>query len=195
MIMMLKSLFQKPLFWILTVGIIAVIIGVIFLPFQPNESQFVLKPMPKEDLEVRMENGKQIVDAKKDGYELLLDPELIVFTREIESGRVMIYKGDNCEVDVSKFENTENMTVQEWFQEDKAGEVFAETLLIKDYHIEKITNTPLDAYYRVMESEEFGVEKSILIQGKDGIYSISESNADKKCLPIEEILKDFHFKK
>ncbi len=185
---------MKLFFWILMSSIGLVVIGVLFSSFRTNEPQFHIKPMPKEDLEVRMKNGKQIVDAKKDGYQLTLDPSLRVFTREIESGRVMIYKGDSCEVDVSKFNNSENITIKEWYEKDKAWQEFTETLVIKGYHIEKIPTAQVEAYYRIMENEPFGLEKSILIQGKSGIYSISESNEDHKCLPIEDILKSFEFK-
>ena len=190
MIAMLKSMVQKPLFWIAMGGITLVIIFA-SLFFQQNEPPFRFEPMPKEDLEVKMENGKQIVDAKKDGYILKLNPEYTVVTREIESGRVMIFKGE-CRMEINKVDDTVGMTVQAWYERDKAWEEYAETLSIRDYHIEKIQNFPLEFYYSFLDSEQFGLEKSILIQGKNGIFSISQNTPD--CFSYEEILKGFSFK-
>lgn len=191
---MLKLILNKPLFWILTSTIALAIIIAVFRFSSPNEQPFVLEPMSKEDLEVTIQDGKQIVDAKKDGYQLILDPDLKVVTREIESGRVMLFKGDHCEVDVSKIEDSEGKTVQQLFEEDKATEEFVGTLVINDYYIEKVTAANLEAYYIILDTEQFGVEKSIWIKGKKGIYSISESNEDKECLRLEEVLHAFSFK-
>lgn len=173
-----------------------IIFGISLLYLQ-NEPQFVLEPMSKEDLEVTIQNGKQIVDAKKDGYQLILDPSFQVETREIESGRVMIYKG-NCRAVVIKIDNTEGKTVQQWFENDQKDMAWENSigvgLDVNDYHLEKISDTRLEVYVSFLTTEQFGLEKEILIQGKHGIFSITQTNPNNTCFPVMEILDGFYLK-
>lgn len=208
---MLISLLKKPLTWIIA-GLLLISGIIILFPLfdvyiyhpkpeikgedffiLPDDPPIRLKPMPKEDLEVTIQKGKQIVDAKKDGYQLVLDPEFRVETREIEDGRVMIYKGD-CRAVVYKKDRTEKLGIPEWYERDKAFQEADFGSELKDYHLEKIEDENLTAYYSFMETEVFGREKMILIEGKNGIFSISQSNQMKDCFPIEEIYKGFQFK-
>lgn len=161
----------------------------------PDDPPIRLKPMPKEDLEVTLREGKQIVDAKKDGYQLILDPDFEIVTREIETGRVMIYK-DKCRATIIKMDQTENINIPQWFEKDKENlawqnSIGVNLLTIKDYYIKKIDHPKLDAYYSFLDSEEFGLEKEILIQGKNGIFSISQSNKQKDCFSLDEVFKGF----
>lgn len=208
---MFISQLKKPLIWI--IGGVLLISGIIIIPplfdvyvYHPKpeikeEDYFILsddppttlKPMPKEDLEVTIQKGKQIVDAKKDGYQLVLDPEFRVVTREIEAGRVMIYKGD-CRAVVYRKDKTEKLSVPEWFERDKAFQELDFGSELKDYHLERIPDKNLTAYYSFMDTEVFGLEKMILIEGKNGIFSISQSNQNNDCFPIEEIYKGFQLK-
>lgn len=187
---MLTEFLKKPSFWLAGAILVSIILGVILF-YQKNEPQFVLEPMPKNDLEVTIQDGKQIVNAKTEGYQLILDPKYKVVTRAVEPGRVMIFNDKDCRATVVKLDASEGMTIQEWFMRSKKAEEYAQTYEIVDYHIEKIPNNYLEAYYKFFEDKNFGLDKSILIQGKNGIFSISQNTPD--CFSLDEILTGFRF--
>lgn len=160
-----------------------------------DEPPFQMKPLPEDQVEVTVdqETAKQIVDAKAEGFRLELDPKFEVVTSELEPGRIRVYRG-NCEIVVVRKDETENMKVNDWYLKNKQeleNDIFFD-LISSD--IEKIEHQTLEAYETSIESEQFGIEKEILIQGTDSIYSISQSNQQGEgCISSKEILDSFRF--
>ena len=126
---MKKQFYKKPSFWIIFILILFITPSILkifqlyiynYSPEPKPEDFYVrmddplftgLEPTSKEDVEIsRTDDGQIFVDAKKDGYTLTLNPELDVYTREIEEGLVYISNKDGCNISVAKSEGLKVMT-------------------------------------------------------------------------------------
>lgn len=159
-----------------------------------NEAPFRMQPLPEDQVEVTVdpEKGKQVVDVKSDGYKLEIDPELQVVTREIEPGRILIYKGTDCRAVVGKKLETKGKSVQDWFQEEKVIQelTFTRDLItfeLKEYDLNK------SAYEVISETTTFGYNRYIVFQYGEYLYSVSKAEPENKCLTVDEIFKGIIF--
>jgi len=152
-----------------------------------------LAPAPKEDVEIsKTDDGKIFVDAKKDGYTLTLNPELDVYTREIEKGLVYISNKDGCNVAVAKTPGENVMTA---FKKDKQEYESDPMSEVVRYEIKPLEYNTKEVYIITYEHEAFGVQHSIWIQGNDGIYSISQSGIPyPECNLLMDVLDGFNFR-
>ncbi len=205
----MKSFYKKPIFWIpiILLALLATPTAIkvfdlyIYHPkTEPNPDDFYIREedppftgfesLPKEDVEIKYsEDGKKVyVYNYKDGYKLELPSKLTIQTRTIEPSRLLIYnKLSNdklCRYTIVLLNNTKNLSIPKWYKNDKKTEEEIQTLDIVNYSIEKIISKKFTAYYKILESMQFGIEKSILIKGINGIYSISTSGGGEECQPL-----------
>ncbi|MDF2378739.1 MAG: hypothetical protein P1V18_00755 [Candidatus Gracilibacteria bacterium] len=156
-----------------------------------DEPPFRMKSLPEDQVEVTadQQSGKQVVEVKEEGYKLELDPELRVVTREVEKGRILIYK-DDCRVVVNRKDDTEGMTIVEWEKIEKEYETESFGADLKKFQVEKINEfESFTAYTFQMETVQFGLEKSILFELNNYIYSISSAFKEGECIPLRTILE------
>jgi hypothetical protein len=151
-------------------------------------------PAPKEDVEIsKTSDGKIFVDAKKDGYTLTLNPDLDVYTSELEKGLVNIDDKTGCNVAVAKSPNENIMT--EFNKEKKEYESDPYSEVVR-YDIEPLKNTDKEAYMTTEEHEVFGIQNAVWVQGNDGFYSVTQSGmAYPQCKLLMEVLDGFNFRK
>lgn len=208
---MKKPFYKKPLFWIILILILFITPSVLKI-FQLYVYDYSPEPKP-EDFYVRMDNplftgiepalreeveiskthdGKIFVDEKKDGYTLVLDPELDVYTRELERGLVYISNKDGCNVVVAKSLD-ENVMVE--FEKDKKEYVSDPWAEVERFKIEQLENNSMEVYIIFYKHKAFDIQHSIWIQGDDGIYSISQSGISyPDCKLFMEVFDGFNFK-
>ena len=155
-----------------------------------------LEPLPKEDVEnYYTGDGKTIVDSHRDGYKIILDRGLKPQTRAIESDRMLIYKGDDCRYSIYRLNDTENMTIKEWYERDKKGEEFSGTLTILSYTIEKIDHEDINAYFADLNTTDFGNQRFIIFKNKEGvIFTISQTGEGGECSLYEDVFLNLTLK-
>lgn len=202
---MKKTFFKKPLFWILIVlALLATPTAIkvfelyVYSPqTEPAPEDFYVRsddppftgmtPAPKEDVEVYKNNeGKTVVEAHKDGYKLVLDPNLHVYTREIEGGSVHVSNDDGCQAVISK---APFKTAKESHDYSINKIIEGGALELLSDSLEKIGSTDLNAYLETQETDGFGVEKGIIVEANGITYSIS--NAPHDCTLRDQILAGF----
>ena len=206
---MKKQFYKKPLFWIITILVLLVTPSAIKI-FQlyvydyspePKVEDFYLRrdvlftglePAPKEEVEIsKTSDGKIFVDAKKDGYTLTLEPQLDVYTRELERGLVYISDKDGCRVSVAK---SVGENIMEQFEKDKKEYESDPWSEVVRYEIEPLQNDSQEAYITIYEHEGFGVQHSIYIQGNNESFSISQVGRYPECKLMMETFEGFNFR-
>lgn len=151
-----------------------------------------LTPAPKEEVEIsKTADGKIFVDAKKDGYTLTLDPELGVYTRELEKGLVYISDKNGCRVSVTK---AKGENVMDQFEENKKEYESDPWSEVELYEINKLDYQPQEAYLITYKHKVFEVQNKIHIQGNDGFISLGQNMSYSKCDLLMKVLEGFNFK-
>lgn len=152
-----------------------------------DEPPFRMKPLPEEEVEVTVdqETTEQVVELKEEGFSLRLPPDLRVVTREVEPGRVLIYRGEDCRASLTTNNELKDKKIEDWLKEDREESEFMYDLL--DYSYKKIPHDKIEAYEKTYETVQFGVEKSIIFKWNDHFYFITKFDPENTCLTVHDV--------
>ncbi|MGE3278623.1 MAG: hypothetical protein AB7J40_02375 [Candidatus Altimarinota bacterium] len=152
-----------------------------------DEPPFQMKSLPEEEVEVTVdqETAEQLVELKEEGFSLKLPSDLRVVTREVEPGRILIYRGEDCRASLTMNDELIGISIEQWLKEDKVESEFMYDLL--GYSYKKIPYGKIEAYEKTYETVQFGIEKSIIFKWNDRFYFITKFDPENTCLTIYDV--------
>lgn len=157
-----------------------------------NEAPFRMQPLPEDQVEVTVdqETAKQVVEVKTDGFKLLLDPELQVVTREVEPGRILIYKGD-CRITVSRKEFKPKFSSVEEYIEAQVDREWDE---VKRNEVKKIElESHQEAYEWYSQTGGFPLFYGIILPAEENIFILGDGNNQGQCISLKKIANTLQY--